>query len=514
MKNIRLLTIITISVILAAVIFVSIKQNSVENSFSIDELKQLVERYGEDSPIVSEYLDKHKNSKELEKQIIILRNNNQLNSPPFQGGVPAGLGGKVTKTKDSKDKEKQKTLNNSPNNQFASDDKNSSYSDYLDDAKPSDELTDKNTSTNSNDSLQALQEMLDNHPSRSNDFIVKLDRDINGLEINVTGREARVSADLLNSDLFENGVFSNAPGIWITGLDKFKDSLTYEALWQDYKNRFFDIPGYGTYIMKDELSEEAFAARKIEIINELINKNPNNKLYEELAGTFAESGDMNAAEKTIGKWSEYNNKINYDYEMAEIYRINGENSKEDGNSQEYLQSAVSFYEQANTNPKMTQKTALPLAKTYEKLGDLDGAIRTLENSYDYGENKQWQDDVTVQLGNYYSKTGDDYAALNWYEKSPKPGFINNVRSAEAYQRLGDTQSAIKYYEKSIKYNRNDRYNPMISLGLLYSQDGNNTGANEMMGKINNHLQKLPQKRRTAIKKLSSYQKLKNISKNN
>ena len=205
----------------------------------------------------------------------------------------------------SNNKKKAGSLNNSSDNQFASDDKNSSYSDYLDKTKPSDELTDKNTSTNSSSNLQALQEMLDNHPSRSNDFIVKLDRDINGLEINVTGREARVSADLLNSDLFENGVFSNAPGIWITGLDKFKDSLTYEALWQDYKNRFFDIPGYGTYIMKDELSEEAFAARKIEIINELIDKNPNNKLYEELAGTFAESGDMNAAEKTIGKWSEY-----------------------------------------------------------------------------------------------------------------------------------------------------------------------------------------------------------------
>jgi len=509
MKNIRLLSIIAISVILATIIFVSVKQNSVETPFSIEELKQLMEQYGEDSPIVSEYLDKHKNSKELEKQIIILRN--KMDSDYYRNSNKSKENNIANS---SNNKKNPGVSNNSSDNQFASDDNDALQSDNLDKEKSTDELTDKNSSTNSSSNLQALQEMLDNLPSRSNDFIVRLDRDINGLEMMVSGREARVSANLLNSDLFENGVFTNAPGIWITGLDKFKDSLTYEALWQDYKNRFFDIPGYGTYIMKDELSEEAFAARKIEIINELIDKNPNNKLYEELAGTFAESGDMNSAEKTIGKWSEYNDKINYDYEMAEIYRINGENSKESGDSQEYLQNAASYYEQANTNPKMARKTALPLAKTYEKLGDMNSAIRTLENSYDSGKNKQWQDDVAVQLGNYYSKTGDDNAALNWYEKSPKPGFINNVRSAEAYQRVGDTQSAIKYYEKSIKYKRNDRYNPMISLGLLYSQNGNNAKANEMIGKINNHLQKLPQKRRTAIKKTSSYQKLKNISKNN
>jgi len=507
MKNLRLLVTVIITVILIIVISVYVKQTRNEKSFSIQELKQLMEQYGENSPLVAEYLEKYKNSKELEKEIIKLRKNNAQNYPPVLGGVAKGRGGEISKSTDSNNKSKSKVSNSSSDNQFDSDDKNSSYSDYLDDAKSSDELTDKNTSTNSNNRLQALQEMMDNLPSRSNDFIVKLDKDINGLEFNATSREARVSADLLNSDLFENGTFSNAPGIWITGLDKNKDSLIYEALWQDYKNRFFDIPGYGTYIMKDELSNEAFAARKIEIINELINKDPNNKLYEELAGTFAESGDMKEAENTIGKWSEYNDKINYDYQMAEVYRLNGENSKNGETSQEYLQNAVSYYEQANSNPNMSRKTALPLAKTYEKLGDMDNAIKTLENSYDYGKNKQWRDDVAVQLGNYYSKTGDDYAALNWYEKSPKPGFINNVRSAEAYQRIGDTQSAIGYYEKSIKYKRNDRYNPMISLGLIYSQNGNKDKANEMRGKINNQLQKLPQKRRTAIKKTSDYIKL-------
>ena len=50
---------------------------------------------------------------------------------------------------------------------------------------------------------------------------------------------------------------------------------------------------------------------------------------------------------------------------------------------------------------------------------------------------------------------------------------------------------------------------MISLGLIYSQNGDNAKANKMIGKINNHLQKLPQKRRTAIKKTLGYKKLKN-----
>jgi len=504
MKNKRLFVIILIVAALVIVISVLLKHNDVKNSFSIEELKQLIEQYGEESPIVAEYLDKYKNSKELQKQIIKLRKNED--SKYYGSGNKFGKNSSSGKTvKKNKNQNSDNTINSSKNNPL--------YSENADNINSSDnsadKLNQKNSSTNLPPDLQALQQILDTLPSRSNDFLVKLDKTINGLEISLTGREASVSADLLNSDLFENGAFSNAPGIWVTGLDKAKDPTTYEKLWQDYKNRFIEIPGVGIYVMKEELSDEAFAKRKIEILNELINEKPNDKLYEQLAKTYAGSGNIADAEKTISLWSEKYENVNYDYEMAEIYRINGENSKESGNSQEYLQNAVSYYEQANTNPKMSQKTALPLAKTYEKLGDIDNAIKTLENSYDYGKGKIWKDDVAVQLGNYYSQTGDDSAALNWYEKSPKPGFINNVRSAEAYQRLGDTQSAIKYYEESIKYKRNDRYNPMISLGLIYSQNGDNAKANKMIGKINNHLQKLPQKRRTAIKKTLGYKKLKN-----
>ncbi|RLD10072.1 MAG: hypothetical protein DRI44_06995 [Chlamydiae bacterium] len=500
MKNIRLTAIVIITVISVIIISVYLKHNGNEPPFSIEELKQLVEQYGENSPLVAEYLDKYKNSEELKDEIIKLRKNDDSK---YYGSNNKFGKNSLRGNKQNKNKEQTK------GGQIALNKNNPLYSDNSNNIDPSENSTDKseqnNFSTNSSDNLQALQQILDNLPARSNDFLVKLDKNATGLELNITGREASVSADMLNSDLFENGAFSNAPGIWVTGLDKSKDSLTYEALWQDYKNRFIEIPGVGIYLMKDKLSDKAFAERKIEILNELINEKPNDNLYEQLAKTYAESGDLATAEKTINTWAEKSDRVNYEYEMAEIYRLNGEKS----NNEDYLQKAADYYEQANKSPESARKTALPLAKTYEKLGDLNSAIRTLENSYDYGKTKKWKDDVAVQLGNYYSKTGDDYAALNWYETSPKPGFINKVRSAEAYERLGDTQSAIKYYEESIKYNRNDKYNPMISLGLIYSRNGNNEKAKEMIRKIDNHLQKLPQKRRRLIKNTPDYKKLRN-----
>ncbi len=116
--------------------------------------------------------------------------------------------------------------------------------------------------------------------------------------------------------------------------------------------------------------------------------------------------------------------------------------------------------------------------------------------------------MAVQLGEYYAKTGDDYSALNWYEKSPAPGFINKVRRAEAYQRVGDTQSAIIYYEKAIEYKRNDKYSPTMRLGILYSEVGNKTKAKVMYNKLNKQLQQLTKKRRERIKNTIIYKKLK------
>ncbi|MCK5852603.1 tetratricopeptide repeat protein [bacterium] len=503
MKNKRLLAIVFIVAALVIVTSVLLKQNNVKDSFSIEELKQLMELYGEDSPIVAEYLDKHKNSKELEKQIFTLRNSNQSNSQSREGGMPEGRDGERFKANSSNNKNKSELSKKTSNNQSASIDNNSSSSDYLDDEKSSDELADKNISTNSS-GLQALQEMLDNLPSRSNDFLVKLDKDINGLEINTTGREARVSAELLNSDLFENGAFTNAPGIWITGLDKTKDPATYEKLWYDYKNKFIEIPGVGIYLMKDELSDKAFAERKIEILNEFINENPNDNLYEQLAKTYADSGDIAAAEKTINLWSKKSESINYEYEMAEIYRLNGEKSKNNETSQEYLQKAAEYYEQASKSPNSAAKASLPLAKTYEKLGDINSAIRTLENSYDYGKGKIWKDKAAVQLGEYYAKTGDDYSALNWYEKSPAPGYLNKERRGQIYEKLGDSHSAIKNYEDSLKYKRNDKYSPLLRLGKLYSETGDNAKAKETYKRLNSQLDKLTKKRREKIKNYRIY----------
>jgi len=516
MKNSRLLIIVSVIVVAFVIIaLIWVKQESPESSFSIQELKQLMEQYGENSPLVAEYLEKYKNSEELEKQIVALRNSNRRNVYRNRGSGSGGRDGENSKANSSKNKKRAGTSNNSSDNQFASDDNSESYSDYLGDEKSADESTDGNSSSDpsSYSGLQAIQEMMDNLPSRSNDFIVRLDKDANGLNINTTNREARVSLDLLNSDLFENGAFSNAPGIWITGLSKFENATTYEALWYDYKNKFIEIPGVGIYLMKDNLSDEAFAARKVEILNELINKKPNDKLYNQLAKTFAGTGNMDAASETIAKWAKNSDKVNYDYQMAEVYRINGENSNNSETSQEYLQKAVDYYKQASSSPEIARKTALSLAKTYEKLGDMDSAINTLESSYDYGKNKQWKDNVAVQLGNYYSKTGDDYAALDSYKKSPQPGFINKVRQAEIYQRCGDTQSAIDYYEKAIKYKRNDSYIPMLNLGVLYFNNGNKAKTEKIYNKINNRIKDFSSKRKKEIKNSSAYKKIKDAAKN-
>ena len=377
-----------------------------------------------------------------------------------------------------------------------------------DSLKNKENSSDKNSSTNSQNKFKSLQELLETIPSRSNDFIVRLDKNIDGLETTVSGREARVSLDLLNSDLFEKGAFSNAAGIWITGLSKYKDPTTYEKLWYDYQNQFIEIPGVGIYFMKEELSDEAFAERKIDILNELIEKKNDDKLYEVLANTLAKSGNMEAAEETIDKWSANNDNVNYDYQMAELYRINGEISDNNETSQEYLQEAARYYEQSGAG----YKVALPLAKTYEMLGDINNAIRTLENSYDYGKSKQWKDKVAVQIGEYYTKTGDDYAALNSYESSPAPGFVNKVRKAECHQRLGNTQSAIENYQAAIKTKDNANYIPMISLGVLYSNNGNASETKKMYNKINNRLKDFSKKRRKNIKNSSAYQKIKNAVK--
>ena len=490
MKNFRFLILILIFVTVISSLLFFLKREKIHSSafYSENELLELEKEHNKWGELLSESSAKKQN---------YIKNK--------QGSDSAGIIDDITENSDTDNSISSGSTNEFSENKLALND-GTQISDSLNNK---DNTSKKNSSTNSQNSLKSLQEILDELPSRSNDFIVRLDKNIDGLETTVSGREARVSARLLNSDLFNNSIFSNSPGVWITGLSKYKDASIYSGLEYDYQNRFLDIPGYGIYIMKDELSDEHFSARKIEILNELINKNNDDQLYETLADSFAESGDMDAASETIDKWARQNNKINYDYEMAEINRINGENSDNDETSRKYLLEATRYYEQSGAGFKV----ALPLAKTYEKLGDINSAIRTLENSYDYGKSKQWQDDVAVQLGNYYSKNGDDYAALEWYGKSPKPEFINNVRCAETYQRLGDSHSAIEYYEKSIKYNERANYIPMLSLGIIYCDKGNEVETTRIYNKINNRIKNFPSKRKKNIKNSSAYQKIKKASLN-
>ena len=404
----------------------------------------------------------------------------------------------------SENKNKNKSISSNSSNNFSDGSLGLTdellFSDLIDKEKTSD----KSFSTNSQKNLLAFQELLEQLPSRSNDFIVRLDKNIQGMQLDATGREARVSTDLLNSDLFEKGAFSNAAGIWITGLSKYKDPFTYEKLWFDYQNRFIEIPGVGIYFMKEKLSDEDFGRRKIEILSELIEKKPSDKLYEALATTFAKNGDIDAATEAITKWAGNNENVNLDYQLAEAYRINGENTDNNETSQEYLQEAAQYYEQCGVG----LKTAFPLAKTYEKLGDINSAIRTLENSYDYGETKQLKDKVAVKVGEYYSEMGDDYSALNSYERSPAPGFVNKVRKAECYQRIGNTQAAIENYKAAIKIKDNGNYIPMLGLGVLYSNNGNKAATRKMYNKINNRLKDFSKKRRNGIKSSTAYQKIK------
>ncbi len=511
MKNIRLIAIVIISVILIIIISVAVKQNSVENSFSIEELKQLMERYGENSPIVAEYLDKHKSSEELEKQIIILRN--KMNSDSYKYGSKKN---KNNVANNSNDKKNSGSLNNSSNNQFASDDKNSSYSDYLDDAKPSDELTDENTSTNSSADLQALQNMLDNLPSRSNDFIVKLDRDINGLEINVTGREARVSADLLNSDLFENGAFSNAPGIWITGLDKYKDPLLFESLWEDYKGRFIEVPGHGYYLLRDNIApdSEKFIELKINILKDALDKseNPADKLYHQLARAYAEeAGDIEKAVQILGKYGK--DKPDYDYRIAETYRLASESTGNDEQKQQYLNDAIQHYENLKKNSDNTnirQWSDLRLGEAYAALGDTEKAISTLEQAYwNLPESKVplCEHSIAYNLGNYHLKEDNYDDAIEWYDRVLHNETFKNKHKAEAYKEKGDYESAIRCYEAVANSKKKDVYS-LSQSGILHAKRGDYDQAQQAFSKIQNRLKMVTQKKREKIVNSSYYQELK------
>ena len=59
---------------------------------------------------------------------------------------------------------------------------------------------------------------------------------------------------------------------------------------------------------------------------------------------------------------------------------------------------------------------------------------------------------------------------------------------------------------------NANYIPMMSLGVLYSENGKTDEAKKIYNKLNNRLQDFSKKRREQIKKSPEYQKIKNTIK--
>ena len=520
MKNKRLLAISVIIVILIIVSSVLLKQNSVKDSFSIEELKQLIEQYGEESPIVAEYLDKYKNSKELEKQIIALRNNNLLNSYRRGRSGPEGLGGENSKANSSKNKKRAGASNSSSDNQLVSDDNSELYSDYSGDEKSADESTDGNSSSDSSSysGLQAIQEMLDNLPSRSNDFIVRLDKDVNGLEINTTGREARVSLDLLNSDLFENGAFSNAPGIWITGLSKFDDASVYKSLMGDFQERFFEVPGVGYYLLRDSMVSDSkeFTNEKIKILNDALEKfkNPDDELYQLLARTYAqEVGDVEKAVNIINKYGK--DKPDYDYQVAGVYRFASENTENPDERKQYFDKAVQHYEKLRNNsddPKIRQWSDLCLGEVYGNRGQMDKAIPILEQAYwDLPKNSSpsCEHSIAYDLGKYHLSEGNYDDALEWYDRVLHTDAFKNKHKAEVYKAKGDYDSAIRSYELVSKANKKDVYS-LSQSGILHAKVGDNDQAQAAYSKIQKRLKKFTRKKQKKILKSQYYKDLKKI----
>ena len=137
----------------------------------------------------------------------------------------------------------------------------------------------------------------------------------------------------------------------------------------------------------------------------------------------------------------YNEKANISKLVSKLQSLKIENLDIlfiDDNSPDGTGKVLKSFQKDNPNLFLIEREGkLGLGTAY-----IRGFKYGLENSYDYGKNKQWQDDVAVQLGNYYSKTGDDDAALNWYEKSPKLAFqLRTLRNNQLYSHRNRIHSS-------------------------------------------------------------------------
>jgi len=119
--------------------------------------------------------------------------------------------------------------------------------------------------------------------------------------------------------------------------------------------------------------------------------------------------------------------------------------------------AVSIYEEMlSRNPKLTE-TTLTVAAIKEKQGDLNGAIKTLNNGLAFNPNDT---NLLFQLGNLYQSAKKYDLAINAYQSAAnsKAGGKDNSNNVESlrligeiyYTKLTNEKKAVEYFKKYVK----------------------------------------------------------------
>ena len=502
MKNIRFIVIILIFGAVISSLFILLKRNNSDNRSAFSDNK-LLEHEG--TGLLSETTKKNISSKASKKRHRI-KNNYYNHEDDF-----------VDNSNSSK---KSKAVSPILTNDFSNDELVLNDGTQNSDSEKKESEKNRNSTTNSHDNLSMFQAALGKIPARSNDFIVKLDKSIEGMELDGSGRTARVSAELLNSDLFENGAFSNVAGIWIDGLDKYKDNLIFGSLWEDYKNQFIEVPGFGHYLLKDacDTTSDEFVNLKIKVLKDALESsgNSNPELYQKLARTYAEdAGDINTAIAILDKYA--NAAPDYEYQKAETYRFASVNSDNPVQKSQYLDDAIEHYENLRNysdNSDVRQWSDLRLGEAYNERGETDDAIATLEQAYwNLPEDSVplCEHTIAYDLGNYHLDEGNYDDAIDWYDRVLHNDTFKNKRKAEVYKKKGDYDSAIRCYESVAKSKKKDVYS-LSQAGILHAKNGRQDQAQNSFSRIQNRLKNSTQKRRQKIKNSSYYRELKKLVK--
>ena len=502
MKKLYIFISIVIFVFLYFGLIALINQNKTNSDFSRERLEQLIKTYGFDSPVVSEYFDKHKITEELRKKFIVIKNENNLKEKIKE----------VCHLNLENKKEKNTYSNTDSYNQIV--DKFSSEKTK----NLTENLINNKKSINSTNNLQSSQGTPNNILSCSNDFVVILDNNINGLNIDASGNFARVSEGLLNSDLFENESFSNTHGIWIKGLDKYKNPNLFNSLWGDYQDRLIEIPGFGYYLLRESVvpDSDVFVKLKISALKQALENSqiPKEELYQKLAKTYAEdAGEIENAINVIEKYGK--DKIDYDYQIAEIYRFASENTKNENKKLKYLNDAAEHYTlliDTSNNSDVKQWSGLRLGEIYGELGDTEKAISILEKTYWNMSEKSvplCKHTIAYNLGNYHLKEKNYDSAIYWYDNMIIDQTFKNRRKAEVYKQKGDYYSAINCYESVASSDKEDVYS-LSQAAMLFAKSGDDYEAQKAYSKIQKRIKKYTKKRRKKTLNSWYYKELKNL----